>query len=170
MSWDRGGWAGAGSGVRPRARTLAGSGRESQHRAGGAGHGRLPLVRVPSGVVTVWWCVAPALLGALAGDAEPQGDVGPGVAEGAEAGDGLADGVVEVVGEVGHGGDGFDVSGGDAAAVGADDAAEERGVLVVLDDPRSPFWCQWLVDGELGGAGAGVSSGAPGRCSRCTGR
>ena len=35
----------------------------------------------------------------------------------------------------GHGGDGFDVAGGDAAAVGADDAAEERGVLVVLGDP-----------------------------------
>ena len=72
-----------------------------------------------------------------------------------EAGDGLADGVVEVVGEVGHVGDGFDVSGGDAAAVGADDAAEERGVLVVLDDPRSPFCCQGPVDGELGGADRG---------------
>ena len=68
---------------------------------------------------------------------------------------------VEVVGEVGHVGDGFDVSGGDAAAVGADDAAEERGVLVVLDDPRSPFWCQWLVDGEMSRTRPGVSSGAP---------
>ena len=36
---------GAGSGVRPRARTLAGSGHESQHRAGGVGHGQLPVVR-----------------------------------------------------------------------------------------------------------------------------
>ena len=27
------------------------------------------------------------------------------------------------------------------------DAAEEGGVLVVLDDPRSAFWCQWRVDG-----------------------
>ena len=59
------------------------------------------------------------MLGSLAGDAEPEGDVGPGVAVGAESGDGLPDGGVEVVGEVGHGGDGFDVSVGDAAAVGA---------------------------------------------------
>ena len=40
--------------------------------------------------------VAPALLGSLAGDAEPHGDVGPGVAEFAEPGDGLAGGVLEV--------------------------------------------------------------------------
>ena len=46
----------------------------------------------------------------------------------------------------GHGGDGLDVAGGDAAAVGAYDAAEERGVLVVLDDPVAPFWCQRLLD------------------------
>src|SRR6185312_6139850 len=32
-----------GSGVRPRARSLAGSGYESQHGAGGRGHGQLPL-------------------------------------------------------------------------------------------------------------------------------
>ena len=43
--------------------------------------------------------VAPALLGSLAGDAEPHADVGPGVAEGAERGDGLAGGVLEVIGE-----------------------------------------------------------------------
>ena len=79
---------------------LAGSGRESQHG---------PVVRVTGGSR---WCgvlpgsvtggggVAPALLGSLAGDAEPHGDVGPGVAEVAEAGDGLAGGVLEVVGEV----------------------------------------------------------------------
>ena len=43
--------AGAGSGVRPRARSLLGSGHESQHRAG-AGHGQLPLAGVLPGVVT----------------------------------------------------------------------------------------------------------------------
>ena len=107
------------------------------------------------------WCLAPALLGSLAGDAEPHGDVGPGVAELAEAGDGLAGGVLEVVGEVGHGGDGLDVAGGDAAAVGADDAAEERGVLVVLDDPVSPFWCQGPLDSAMCRGRPGVSSGAP---------
>ena len=56
------------------------------------------------------------------------------------------------VGEVGHGGDGVDVAAGDAAAVGADDAAQERGVLVVLGDPVTPFWCQRLVDTGLGAA------------------
>ena len=86
------------------------------------------------------------MLGSLAGDAEPQGDVGPGVAGFAEPGDGLAGGVLEVVGEADHGGDGLDVAGGDAAAVGAYDAAQERGVLVVLDDPVAPFWCQRLLD------------------------
>ena len=50
------------------------------------------------------------------------------------------------VGEGGHGGDGLDVAGGDAAAVGAYDAAQERGVLVVLHDPVAPFWCQRLLD------------------------
>ena len=100
------------------------------------------------------------MLGSLAGDAEPHGDVGPGVAEVAESGDGLAGGVLEVVGEGGHGGDGLDVAGGDAAAVGAYDAAQERGVLVVLDDPVGPFWCQRLLDAgrAVGGAG-GVSHG-----------
>ena len=59
------------------------------------------------------------------------------------------------VGEGGHGGDGLDVAGGDAAAVGAYDAAEERGVLVVLDDPVAPFWCQRLLDGATGQVQAG---------------
>ena len=44
--------------------------------------------------------VAPALLGSLAGDAEAQGDVGPGVAGLAESGDGLAGGVLEVAGDI----------------------------------------------------------------------
>ena len=44
--------ANARSGVRPRARDLAGPGRESQQRAGGEGHGRLPLPRAPLVFVT----------------------------------------------------------------------------------------------------------------------
>ena len=44
--------------------------------------------------------VAPALLGGLAGDAEPGADLGPGVAEAAQAGDGLADRGIDLVGEV----------------------------------------------------------------------
>jgi hypothetical protein len=40
------------SGVRPRARTVKGSGRESQHRAGGSGHGQLPFARVLAVSVT----------------------------------------------------------------------------------------------------------------------
>jgi hypothetical protein len=42
--------------------------------------------------------------------------------------------VFDVGGEGDHGGEGFDVAGGYAAAVGADDSAGEGGVLVVLDD------------------------------------
>ena len=42
----------------------------------------------------------------------------------------------------GHVRDRLDVAGRDAAAVGAYDAAEEGGVLVVLDDAPSPVWCQ----------------------------
>ena len=88
-----------------------------------------------------WWSwavTAPALLGCLPGDAEPGADVSPAVAVAAQPGDGVADGGVEVVGERGHVGDGVDVAGGDAAAVGADDAPGEGGVLVVLDDRPAP--------------------------------
>ena len=64
------------------------------------------------------------------------------------------------VGEGAMVGDGFDVAGCDAAAVGADDAAQERGVLVVLDDPVSPFWCQGLLDaGRAVRRAGGVSHG-----------
>jgi hypothetical protein len=64
-----------------------------------------------------------SLLGGLAGDAESGGDLGPGVAVVVEAGDGLRGGLLEFVGELGQVGEGFDVAGGDAAGVGADDAA-----------------------------------------------
>ena len=81
---------------------------------------------------------SPALLGGLAGDSEPGADLGPGVAAGAQAGDRLADGAVHVVGEGGHERQGFDVAGGDAARVGAQDTAGERGVVVVLDHRPRP--------------------------------
>ena len=53
---------------------------------------------------------------------------------------------VEAGGEPGHVGEGVDVAGCDAAAVGGDGAAEERGVLVILGDPCAPFGCQGTVD------------------------
>jgi hypothetical protein len=46
---------------------------------------------------------APASLGSLAGDAEPGADFGPGVAEGAQAFDGLGDGSVDLGGEAEQG-------------------------------------------------------------------
>src|SRR5271166_4948983 len=97
---------------------------------------------------------APALLGGLAGDAEPGTDVGPGVAEPAQPGDGLADSGVDLPGQVGHGGEGVDVTGGDAAGVGAQDAAGEAGVLVVADRPPGAVWCQRWIDTVVA-AGAG---------------
>ena len=48
----------------------------------------------------------------------------------------------------GHVCDRFDVSGRHAAAVRADDAPEEGGVFVVLDDPAPLVWCQGFVDRE----------------------
>src|ERR1035438_5136724 len=95
------------------------------------------------------WAASPALLGGLAGDAEPGADLGPGVAEAAQAGHGLADNGVDLVGEVGHEGECFDVAVRDAAGVGAQDAPGERGVLIVLPHPSGPFWCQGVLDGVL---------------------
>ena len=46
-------------------------------------------------------------------------------------------------------GEGFDVAVGDAAGVGAQDAAGERGVLVVLDQPSGAVRCQRFLDGVL---------------------
>ena len=43
--------------------------------------------------------------------------------------------VVDLGGQAEHEGQGLDVAVGDAAGVGAQDAAGERGVLVVLDQP-----------------------------------
>src|ERR1022692_547528 len=102
------------------------------------------------------WLGSPALLRGLAGDAEPGADVGPGVAVAAEPDDGVADGVLDVGAEVSDEGEGFDVAACDAAGVGAQDAARERGVLVVLDDRPGGVWCQAVVDGVLALAAAGV--------------
>ena len=100
---------------------------------------------------------APALLGGLAGDAEPGADLGPGVAEAAQAGDGLGDGGVDLGGQAEHEGQGLDVAVGDAAGVGAQDAAGERGVLVVLDQPRGAVWCQRGLDSVRAAGRPGVS-------------
>jgi hypothetical protein len=50
-----------------------------------------------------------------------------------------------MVSEGGHVGDGLDVTGCDAAAVGRDNAAKEGGVLVVLDDALWPFGVKGLL-------------------------
>ena len=66
----------------------------------------------------------------------------------------------------GHVGDGVDVAGRDAAAVGADDAAEEGGVLVVLHDPRAPLGCQGFLtlDGRWRWRVVMVVTGPRSRC------
>ena len=53
------------------------------------------------------------------------------------------------VSEADHEGEGFDVAERDAAGVGPQDAAGERGVLVVLGQPPRAVWCQGPVDGVL---------------------
>ena len=67
--------------------------------------------------------------------------------------------VVDLGGQAEHEGQGFDVAVGDAAGVGAQDAAGERGVLVVLDQPCGRgLVSTWLltVSGLSGAAGCGV--------------
>jgi hypothetical protein len=65
------------------------------------------------------------LLGSLAGDVQPQADLGTGVALLAQAGHGISHGGVDLGGEIAHVLQGVDVALGDAAAVGAQDAAGE---------------------------------------------
>ena len=60
---------------------------------------------------------------------------------------GLGDGGVDLGGQAEHEGQGLDVAVGDAAGVGPQDAAGERGVLVVLDHASGPVWCQRVLDG-----------------------
>jgi hypothetical protein len=73
---------------------------------------------------------------------------------GAQALDGFGYGGVDLLGQAEHEGQGLDVAVPDAAAAGAQDPADERGVLVVLDLPSRPFLCQPGLDsvrpGELG--------------------
>ncbi len=57
--------------------------------------------------------------------------------------------------EPGPVGQGVNVTGCHPSGVGADDAADERGVLVVLDRPPSPVWCQ-----------PGLDAGSPGVVAR----
>ena len=45
-----------------------------------------------------------------------------------------------------HQSEGFDVAVGDAAGVGAQDAAGKRSVLVVLAHPSGAFGCQEVLD------------------------
>ena len=94
-------------------------------------------------------CLAPALLGGLAGDAEPGADLGPGIPEHAQACHGLADRGIDLLGETGHGDERVDVAVRDTAGVGPQDAASERGIVVVLDQPPRPFRCQRPLDGVL---------------------
>src|SRR4029077_3094002 len=65
-------------------------------------------------------------------------DLGPGIAGAAQAGDGLGDGVIDLGGQAEHEGQGLDVAVSDAAGIGPQDAAGERGILVVLDHAPGP--------------------------------
>lgn len=85
---------------------------------------------------------APSLLGCLPGDAEPRVDLGPGVSGAPQAADGQGDRVVNVVGQGNHVSQRVEISGGDAAAVGPEDAPGECGVLGVLGYRPRPLWCQ----------------------------
>ena len=67
--------------------------------------------------------------------------------------------VVDLGGQAEHEGQGLDVAVGDAAGVGAQDAAGERGVLVVLDHPSGAVWCQRVLaqcPGQRGGRACGL--------------
>jgi hypothetical protein len=79
------------------------------------------------------------LLGGLAGDSESGADLGPGVAARAQALDCLGYGGVDLLGQAGHESQGLDVAVADSASVGAQDAADECAVLVVLDPAPWPF-------------------------------
>jgi hypothetical protein len=106
--------------------------------------------------------MAPSLLGCLAGDAEPGADLSPGVPGVSQAGDGLGYGIVDVVDQADHVGERLDIAGGDAAAVGREDAPGERGLLGVLGDRPPPLWCQAVVDSVFGSAGGLRGAGLAG--------
>ena len=81
----------------------------------------------------------------LAGDAEPQPDLGQRVAGIAQAGHSPAERGLDSTQQAAEVCDGVNVSGRDAAGIAAQDAAGECGVLVVFDVPLAAFACQrWL--------------------------
>jgi hypothetical protein len=88
----------------------------------------------------------PSVAGGLADDAESGADLGPGVTADAQALDGLGYGGVDLLGQTEHEGQGLDVAVPDAATVGAQDAPDECGVLVVLDLAPRTFQCQPGLD------------------------
>ena len=114
----------------------------------------------------------PPLLCGLAGDAKAGADLGPGVAASAQALDRLGGGSVQFVGEPGHQDERFDVAVCDAAAVGAQDAADERCVFVVLDMPSRSFGVNLaltadrLAESAAVDGWAGVMTGLTGRPRR----
>ena len=65
------------------------------------------------------------MLSGLAGDAKAGADFGPGIAAGAQAIDRLGYGSVDLLGQAEHEGQGLGVAVPDAAAAGAQDAADE---------------------------------------------
>ena len=62
---------------------------------------------------------------------------------------GLADSGVDLVRESGQGDECLDVAVSDAMGVGPQDAAGERGIVVVLDQPLRPLVCQPGLDSVL---------------------
>jgi hypothetical protein len=118
---------------------------------GGSGtcRGHAPEVRRPP------LRAAPALLCRLTGDAKPGRDLGPGVPGLPEPSHGLGDRFVQLGGESGHVRQGVNIPGRYSPCVGAYHAADERGILVVLDRLSPPVWCQ-----------SGLDVGSPGAVDR----
>jgi hypothetical protein len=98
---------------------------------------------------------SPPLLRSLACDPESGADLGPGIATGAQAPDRLGYRSVYLLGQADHEDQGLDVAVADTTGVGAQDAPDERAVLVVLDLPPPPVRCQSVLDS--------IRPGMPGR-------
>jgi hypothetical protein len=64
----------------------------------------------------------------------------------AQALDRLAHRAVNLLGQADQEDQGLDIAVSDPAAVGAQDTPDERTVLVILDLPPGPFWCQPRLD------------------------
>ena len=100
--------------------------------------------------------LAPPLVGGLPGDAEPGADLGPGVPAAAQALDCLGDGGVQLVREAGHEDECSHVAVCNPATVAAQDAPDECPVLVILDLPPRPLWCQPSLDTGSPGVLVGI--------------